>query len=203
MEDIRVLGTLPRYSCASVALPYYTGTTNVASQFIFGVGRLLEHTCQESHLSLVGQPGSARERMAARYKSLCSLAFPRFPSPLASPLAFLPSAHLHLHEASASASMAPYPYTTTYTAFGKTYTYTYNVRTPSSTSTFRFGGDDSFDQTIGAAIAGYVIALGELPTPRQPSAHMLLVFQLSFSVFIFLLSLSLLSSTSGGKVEER
>ena len=69
------------------------------------------------------------------------------------------------------------PYTTTYVTFGRIFTYTYKSRTPTSTSTYRLGGNYPIDDdAVRAAISGYVIALGELPTPRQPSAHMLVMY---------------------------
>lgn len=55
--------------------------------------------------------------------------------------------------------MAPSPYTTAYTAFGKTYTYTYNYDYPTDTY---YGGYYPFDDdAVRAAVAGYVIVLGE------------------------------------------
>ena len=55
--------------------------------------------------------------------------------------------------------MAPSPYTTTYTAFGKPYTYTYNYHYPTDTY---YGGYNPFDDTaVRAAVAGYVIVLGQ------------------------------------------
>ncbi len=66
--------------------------------------------------------------------------------------------------------MAPSPYTTTYTAFGKTHKYTYNYDYPTDTSTY-YGGYNPFDDNaVRAAVAGYVIVLGEFldktPIPR-------------------------------------
>lgn len=55
--------------------------------------------------------------------------------------------------------MAPSPYTTTYT-FGKTYKYTYTYDYP--TDTTYYGGYYPFDDNaVRAAVAGYIIFIGE------------------------------------------
>jgi len=58
-----------------------------------------------------------------------------------------------------------------YTVFGNTFGYPQNYDYPTDTSTYCFGGYNPFnDDTVRAAIAGYVIALGEhldkTPVPR-------------------------------------
>jgi hypothetical protein len=64
--------------------------------------------------------------------------------------------------------MAP-AYTTTYTFLNETFTDTYNFD-PFATNTNPFN-----DQAVGAAVAGYAIALGESPCPPE-TTHLLSVF---------------------------